>query len=88
MQLLSLPLIIKCIIRDLCYREERLEQTFDCYASVVNDNIKVNKDGHGLKRLWQQQLMQFPLVALETSQAIASINPLSFNSGKPCQIVQ
>ena len=32
----------------------------------------MSKDGHGLERLWQQQLMQFPLVALETAQAIAS----------------
>ena len=55
----------------LC-REERLEQTFDFYAADVSGNIKVNKDGHGLQRLWQQQLMQFPLVALETAQAIAS----------------
>ena len=62
---LSLPLIIKCIIRDLCYRKERLEQTFDLYAAV-SGNIKVSKDGHSLKRLWQQQLMQFPLVAVKT----------------------
>ena len=50
MQLLLLPLIIKCIIRDLCYREERIEQTFDFYAADVSGNIKVNKDGHGFER--------------------------------------
>ncbi|XP_059352747.1 crossover junction endonuclease EME1-like isoform X2 [Daphnia carinata] len=54
------------------FKEERLEQTFDFYAADVSGNVKVSKDGHGLERLWQQQLMQFPLVALETSQAIAS----------------
>ncbi|EFX87886.1 hypothetical protein DAPPUDRAFT_95947, partial [Daphnia pulex] len=57
------------------FKEERLEQTFDFYAADVSGNIKVSKDGHGLERLWQQQLMQFPLVALETSQAIASRYP-------------
>ncbi|KAI9562861.1 hypothetical protein GHT06_010316 [Daphnia sinensis] len=54
------------------FKEERLEQTFDFYAADISGNVKVSKDGHGLERLWQQQLMQFPLVALETSQAIAS----------------
>ncbi|KAK4025634.1 hypothetical protein OUZ56_014690 [Daphnia magna] len=57
------------------FKDERLERTFDFYAADVSGNVKVSKDGHGLERLWQQQLMQFPLVALETSQAIASRYP-------------
>lgn len=67
--------IMLCVIYDLWYRDERLERTFDFYAADVSGNVKVSKDGHGLERLWQQQLMQFPLVALETSQAIASRYP-------------
>ena len=55
--LLSLPLIIKCIIRDLYYREEQMKQTFDFYAADVSGKIKVSKDHHVLERLWQQQLM-------------------------------
>lgn len=48
---------------------------FDFYAPEASGSIKVNKEGLGLTRLWQQQIMQFPLVALETSQAIVSQYP-------------
>lgn len=52
-----------------------MEQTFDFYAADASGSIKVNKDGQGLERLWQLQLMQFPLVSLEASQAIVSQYP-------------
>lgn len=46
----------------------------DWYVSCDNrDTVKVDKDGNGLKRLWQQQLCQFTLMSLETSEAIASV---------------
>ncbi|XP_058800500.1 crossover junction endonuclease EME1-like [Phymastichus coffea] len=37
------------------------------------DTVKVDKDGNGLKRLWQQQLCQFTLMSLESAEAITSI---------------
>ena len=49
-----------------------MDQNFDFYAAEVSGGLKVTKDGQGLTRLWQQQIMQFPLVALETAQAIVS----------------
>ena len=49
-----------------------MEQNFDFYAAEASGGLKVTKDGQGLTRLWQQQIMQFPLVALETAQAIVS----------------
>lgn len=33
----------------------------------------VDKNGTGLTQLWRQMLSQFPLCALETSEAIASV---------------
>ena len=55
--------------------EKRQEESrMDWYANCDNrDTVKVDKDGNGLKRLWQQQLCQFNLMSLETSEAIASV---------------
>ncbi|XP_011504232.1 PREDICTED: crossover junction endonuclease EME1-like [Ceratosolen solmsi marchali] len=55
--------------------EKRSELSkIDCYINCDNrDTVKVDKDGNGLKRLWQQQLCQFTLMSLETSEAISSI---------------
>ena len=62
----------------VCYlhREDRLEQPFNFYAAEASlGGVRVAKDGQGLSRLWQQQIQQFPLAALETSQAIVSKYP-------------
>lgn len=49
---------------------------FDWYVTGDNKNtVRVDKDGNGLKRLWQQQLCQFNLSSLETSEAICSVYP-------------
>lgn len=56
-----------------------MDQQFEFYADDYSGGIKVNKEGHGLERLWQQQLMQFPLVGLETAQAISSRYPSPFS---------
>lgn len=48
----------------------------DWYVAGDNkDCVKVDKNGNGLSRLWQQQLTQFTLARLETAEAIASMYP-------------
>lgn len=39
------------------------------------DCVSVDKEGHGLLRLWQQQLCQFNLAGHDTAQAITAIYP-------------
>lgn len=52
------------------------ESKFDWYVMGDNKNtVRVDKDGNGLKRLWQQQLCQFNLSSLETSEAICTKYP-------------
>lgn len=47
---------------------------FEWFIGYDNkDTVKVDKDGYGLKKLWQQQLCQFPLLSLEIAEAISSI---------------
>lgn len=46
------------------------------------DTVKVDKDGYGLKKLWQQQLCQFPLLSLEIAEAISSVYK------SPLQLIQ
>jgi len=54
------------------YKEE--QEGCDWYASGHTKNcITVDKNGIGLTQLWRQMLSQFPLCALETSEAIASM---------------
>jgi len=52
------------------------ESKFDWYVMGDNKNtVRVDKDGNGLKRLWQQQLCQFNLSSLEVSEAICTVYP-------------
>ncbi|KYQ46282.1 Crossover junction endonuclease EME1 [Trachymyrmex zeteki] len=52
------------------------EGKFDWYVMGDNKNtVRVDKDGNGLKRLWQQQLCQFNLSSLEVSEAICTVYP-------------
>lgn len=54
------------------YKEE--QDGCDWYASGYTKNcVTVDKNGNGLTQLWRQMLSQFPLCALETSEAIASV---------------
>ncbi|XP_050544091.1 crossover junction endonuclease EME1-like [Daktulosphaira vitifoliae] len=54
------------------YKEEL--EGCEWYASGHSKNcVSVDKFGTGLNQLWRQQLSQFPLCALEASEAIASI---------------
>jgi hypothetical protein len=65
--------------KSLALLPSKLERRFelsklDWYINCDNrDTVKVDKDGNGLKRLWQQQLCQFTLMSLESSEAISSI---------------
>ncbi|CAL7938448.1 unnamed protein product [Xylocopa violacea] len=53
-----------------------LTNKFDWYVMGDNRNtVRVDKDGNGLKRLWQQQLCQFNLSSLEIAEAICCIYP-------------
>lgn len=61
-------------------KNKSLANKFDWYAMGDSKNtVKVDKDGNGLKRLWQQQLCQFSLSSLEIAEAICSIYPTPAN---------
>ncbi|KZC14987.1 PREDICTED: crossover junction endonuclease EME1 [Dufourea novaeangliae] len=55
-------------------KNENLTSKFDWYVMGDNRNtVSVDKNGNGLKRLWQQQLCQFNLSSLEIAEAISSV---------------
>jgi len=55
-------------------KKENQQNKFDWYVMGDNKNtVHVDKDGNGLKRLWQQQLCQFNLSSLETAEAICTV---------------
>ena len=57
-------------------KNKDLSSKFDWYVMGDNRNtVSVDKDGNGLKRLWQQQLRQFNLSSLEIAEAISSVYP-------------
>lgn len=66
-------------IAEIPYKLEKnksLINKFNWYILGDNRNtVKVDKDGNGLKRLWQQQLCQFNLSSLEIAEAICSVYP-------------
>lgn len=66
-------------ISEIPYKLQKKESQvdkFDWYVMGDNKNtVRVDKDGNGLKRLWQQQLCQFNLSSLETSEAICTVYP-------------
>lgn len=57
-------------------KKENIESKFEWYVMGDNKNtVRVDKDGNGLKRLWQQQLCQFNLSSLEIAEAICAVYP-------------
>lgn len=57
-------------------KNKNLINKFDWYVMGDNRNtVKIDKNGNGLKRLWQQQLCQFNLSSLEIAEAICSAYP-------------
>lgn len=52
------------------------EQKFNWYAALDSrDCVRVDKNGNGLLRLWQQQLTQFNLASIDKAQAIVAKYP-------------
>lgn len=54
-------------------KEKKSEDSDLGWMPEHGEVVKVTADGHGLHRLWQQQLCQFPLVALDSADAIAAV---------------
>ena len=73
-------------IAEMPYKMEKhknMEDKLSWYAVGDNrDTVKVDKDGNGLKRLWQQQLCQFNLSSLEIAEAICRVY------GSPLQLIE
>ncbi|XP_044736838.1 crossover junction endonuclease EME1 [Chrysoperla carnea] len=58
------------------FEKRSKEEQVNCFVKNSNrDCVRVDKDGNGLQRVWQQQLMQFTLASLEIVQAITSKYP-------------
>lgn len=76
---LDLVLLINQYTKAIALLPSKLEKKqessqFEWYIGYDNkDTVKVDKEGYGLKKLWQQQLCQFPLLSLEIAEAISSI---------------
>lgn len=48
----------------------------ECYVSENNkDCVRVDKNGNGLQRLWQQHITSFQNASLETAEAVMSRFP-------------
>ena len=52
-----------------------LRHESEFFAINNRDCVKVDKDGNGLGRLWNQFLRMFPLASLETAEAVTSVYP-------------
>uniref|UniRef100_A0A1Y1LUS3 ERCC4 domain-containing protein n=1 Tax=Photinus pyralis TaxID=7054 RepID=A0A1Y1LUS3_PHOPY len=60
------------------YKLEKYKKEMQASWYMAGDNkdcVKVDKNGNGLKRLWQQQLTTFPLARLEHAEAIITKFP-------------
>jgi crossover junction endonuclease EME1 len=57
------------------FKRRKLQDGIDGFAFCDSGNIRVDKDGNGLKTLWIDQLMQFNTVGIDTAQAIAAKYP-------------
>ncbi|CAG7825678.1 unnamed protein product [Allacma fusca] len=57
------------------FKRQKLQDGLDWFAFSNSGNIKVDKEGNGLKTLWIDQLMQFNTVGIDTAQAIAAKYP-------------
>lgn len=58
----------------MCFRLQRQEKFKETECFIAGDNrdcVKVDKDGNGLGRLWNQALTLFPMARLETAEAIS-----------------
>ncbi|VEN44455.1 unnamed protein product [Callosobruchus maculatus] len=65
-------------VAQIPYKQEQQEkyQQQNLYFKDSNkDTVRVDKNGNGLGRLWQQMLTMFPLARLEHAEAITSVYP-------------
>ncbi|CAH1112260.1 unnamed protein product [Psylliodes chrysocephalus] len=56
-------------------QEAKYNHLSEYMESYNKKNVKVDKDGNGLGQLWRQMLTMFPLVRLETAEAITAVFP-------------
>ncbi|KDR20403.1 crossover junction endonuclease EME1 [Zootermopsis nevadensis] len=64
-------------------KHKQEQEELEWYAAGESrDCVRVDKNGNGLPRLWQQQLCQFDRVGMDTAQAITSI----YRS--PCALIE
>ncbi|XP_044259286.1 crossover junction endonuclease EME1 [Tribolium madens] len=64
-------------IAEIPYKQQK-QDSYQTEWFVAGDNrdcVNVDKDGNGLRRLWNQALTTFPLASLETAEAISSRYP-------------
>ncbi|KAF7268242.1 hypothetical protein GWI33_018605 [Rhynchophorus ferrugineus] len=72
--------IIECTkaVAQIPYKKMKAD-ALSCENEFFNGNnkdcVKVDKNGNGLSRLWNQCLRMFPLASLETAEAITSVYP-------------
>lgn len=65
-------------------RAESLQMENEYFAVDNRDCVKIDKDGNGLNRLWNQMLRMFPLASLETAEAITSLYPTMHSLMEVC----
>ncbi|KAJ8936882.1 hypothetical protein NQ318_010909 [Aromia moschata] len=56
-------------------KEEKLMLQSEYFNDCNKDTVRVDRNGNGLSRLWQQMLTMFPLARLETAEAITAVYP-------------
>lgn len=56
-------------------KQEKYILQNEYFADSNKDTVRVDKNGNGLARLWNQMLTMLPLARLETAEAIRSVYP-------------
>ncbi|XP_066146323.1 crossover junction endonuclease EME1 [Euwallacea fornicatus] len=56
-------------------KEQFLQSENQLFTVNNRDCVRIDKDGNGLNRLWNQFLRMFPLASLETAEAITLVYP-------------
>jgi hypothetical protein len=70
--IIGILIVIFIVPRHEKHKQE--QENLQWYAVADSrDCVRVDKNGNGLLRLWQQQLCQFNRVTMETAQAITSV---------------
>ncbi|GAB6025731.1 crossover junction endonuclease eme1 [Chamberlinius hualienensis] len=75
-ELARLVVSITKAVAESPFKQERMGSDLSWASNVeTKDSVKVDKEGNGLKLLWQRQLQQLHLVSSDTAQAIMSHYP-------------